>query len=404
MGIAQSQEEEANPPNFPLPPPRPMLGPRPQNAQNVPFASFRPNSRFTRSVDYLRPVKMGHRVENVFIVPRDKIRLLPCSSNSSVYVVEFEFKADVPGNLSVCYDAREVLDQTKIGEDKVVRDIKYIPPGLLPAKSSFAKGNSHVYRQRAEEGLDMRQRNKADLKFAHDGVYPLVIRLDASQQFDDQLDSASKVKSHITLAEVIYADGQPQVRVIEQKVYIDKNVFSMEDMYGIQASYNATHGDHADSEADSAAECVVCLTEPSTTAVQPCKHLCLCDDCARILTLEVESLQKCPVCRSPIGKLLRILDPSRDDANPSTEGAGHSSVPGAGATTSSNSVMPAWHPMQYTSLQPMQTSFEASVRGRATSVSTNNRYTRNSVPMHERGSTSNFNEGSTHPTSRMHLE
>ncbi|CAN8072696.1 unnamed protein product [Agarophyton chilense] len=402
MGIAPSQDEDS-PPSVSFPQPRPSLGPRPHNAQNVPFATFRPASHFMRPVEYLRPVKIGRRVENVFVLHRRNIRLLPCDSNPSVYVLDFEFKADVPGTLAVYFKARERLHQTKVGDETVVTDIAYTPLGHLPSRHSFDRGDNQVYRQRAEDGLDLPRHSEADLKYSHGAVYPLVIRLDASNQSEQHSQNLASVKSHITLAQIVFDEGQPTVSVIEQKVFIGTSIFSMEDMYGIQASYNAGHSDQTDAQGDSMAECVVCLTEPSTTAVQPCKHLCLCDDCARILTLEVEAQQKCPVCRSSIGKLLRILNPSRE--NLETEGAGNDdgSIPGTGATTTS-SVLPNWHPMQYTPLRSMQAPFATSIRDSAAPMSTTHTHRRNPLHTQEMGHAANLSEEATHPPGRLHLE
>lgn len=38
-------------------------------------------------------------------------------------------------------------------------------------------------------------------------------------------------------------------------------------------------------------ECVICLTEPKSTLLLPCRHLCVCNECFR-------HVDKCPVCRA----------------------------------------------------------------------------------------------------------
>lgn len=45
--------------------------------------------------------------------------------------------------------------------------------------------------------------------------------------------------------------------------------------------------------------CVVCMAKPEEVAVDPCGHLSMCRDCAT-------QVKMCPVCRGPIGKLLRV--------------------------------------------------------------------------------------------------
>ena len=44
-------------------------------------------------------------------------------------------------------------------------------------------------------------------------------------------------------------------------------------------------------------ECVICMAEPRTTVLIPCRHLCLCADCAQALR---QQTHKCPICRSGI--------------------------------------------------------------------------------------------------------
>lgn len=47
--------------------------------------------------------------------------------------------------------------------------------------------------------------------------------------------------------------------------------------------------------------CVICCTLPSSQAIIPCGHRCLCDDCATTLT------GKCPLCRTSIQSFLKIF-------------------------------------------------------------------------------------------------
>lgn len=46
--------------------------------------------------------------------------------------------------------------------------------------------------------------------------------------------------------------------------------------------------------------CVICMAKPEEVAVDPCGHLSMCKTCS-------EQVQACPVCRGPIGKLLRVF-------------------------------------------------------------------------------------------------
>lgn len=65
--------------------------------------------------------------------------------------------------------------------------------------------------------------------------------------------------------------------------------YVIHDIYGIeQLKYGNTNP---------AEECVICLSAPRNSVVIPCRHLCLCNECAE--TLRYQS-NKCPICRGRI--------------------------------------------------------------------------------------------------------
>jgi len=60
-----------------------------------------------------------------------------------------------------------------------------------------------------------------------------------------------------------------------------------------------THGTSTPTSSDENL-CVVCLTERREYAFLPCRHLCVCHQCVRYL-------EKCPLCRTPIQKYMKIF-------------------------------------------------------------------------------------------------
>ena len=67
----------------------------------------------------------------------------------------------------------------------------------------------------------------------------------------------------------------------------------------------------ADDGAENGRDCVICMTEPRDTTVLPCRHMCMCSDCAKMLRMQSE---KCPICRTPIEQLLQIKITKQGDA------------------------------------------------------------------------------------------
>jgi len=49
--------------------------------------------------------------------------------------------------------------------------------------------------------------------------------------------------------------------------------------------------------------CTVCMERPKTTMVCPCKHVCLCSDCAGLV---LEIIKLCPICRVEISSTTTV--------------------------------------------------------------------------------------------------
>ena len=50
----------------------------------------------------------------------------------------------------------------------------------------------------------------------------------------------------------------------------------------------------------SKSECVVCMSAEPVTALMPCGHLCVCEECG-------STLSTCPICRTPVQEAKRIF-------------------------------------------------------------------------------------------------
>jgi len=127
------------------------------------------------------------------------------------------------------------------------------------------------------------------------------------------------VKLQATLATLVYVGGggagggapEWRVRVLQQRLQVGDATFVPQTLFGgADAPPEAAAGAAAAAAAaakaavaEAGAECVVCLEAPRTTAILPCRHLCLCADCATQLCA---SANRCPVCRGDVGSLLSV--------------------------------------------------------------------------------------------------
>ncbi|OMJ81364.1 hypothetical protein SteCoe_18221 [Stentor coeruleus] len=80
--------------------------------------------------------------------------------------------------------------------------------------------------------------------------------------------------------------------LLKQKIHFDGSSYYLSEIYGLS------------SLEDDKNVCIVCLTGKSKVTMMPCKHLCLCEECAQVLS--ESAVKKCPMCRACVNELLFI--------------------------------------------------------------------------------------------------
>jgi hypothetical protein len=108
-------------------------------------------------------------------------------------------------------------------------------------------------------------------------------------------------------------------------VQIDNTVYTLQEIYGFTdptgtgiEEPQSPDSQTAEEDLQTMRECVICMSEPKDTAVLPCRHLCLCRDCAEVLRLQGRrpggnasstsaGPPKCPICRQ--GDISFVLKP-----------------------------------------------------------------------------------------------
>ncbi|GJP84434.1 hypothetical protein CLOP_g14492 [Closterium sp. NIES-67] len=124
------------------------------------------------------------------------------------------------------------------------------------------------------------------------------------------------------------------VRPLKQKIWVDGTSYEVQEIYGIEQCGRATtgrgrkgeqaageggeggkggggsalEGEEEDEDEVAGKECVICMSAPRDTTVLPCRHMCMCADCAKVLRYQTN---KCPICRQPVQSLLEIRVPPR---------------------------------------------------------------------------------------------
>ena len=87
---------------------------------------------------------------------------------------------------------------------------------------------------------------------------------------------------------------------------IDSSGFSINDITSdLDDAITTTNSNTSSSPAT--ANCVICQVAPSSQAIIPCGHCCLCDECATTLIVGPPQTRFCPLCRTRIQSCLKIF-------------------------------------------------------------------------------------------------
>lgn len=117
----------------------------------------------------------------------------------------------------------------------------------------------------------------------------------------------SWVQSQTTFAALAHGevDGDWEARVLKQKIWVDGISYELQEIYGMEQATGGSSrpvGEMTDAESEDRL-CVICLVNERDTTVLPCRHMCMCHECAQELRKQT---QRCPICRNPVESLLHI--------------------------------------------------------------------------------------------------
>eukprot|EP01122_Echinamoeba_exundans_P013401 TRINITY_DN5849_c0_g1_i1.p1 TRINITY_DN5849_c0_g1~~TRINITY_DN5849_c0_g1_i1.p1 ORF type:complete len:538 (-),score=135.53 TRINITY_DN5849_c0_g1_i1:96-1709(-) len=107
-----------------------------------------------------------------------------------------------------------------------------------------------------------------------------------------------RVQGLATYATLIKTSESYEIKTLRQKLFFDGVPYVVHDIYGL------------DSDQGVQQECVICLTENRDTVVLPCRHMCLCHQCAEIMKADT---LKCPICRGAVRALMKVEVSSADE-------------------------------------------------------------------------------------------
>ena len=92
-------------------------------------------------------------------------------------------------------------------------------------------------------------------------------------------------------------------KVVKYIYEMNNKSYQLFSLYGGIDDHNNGEGNNSNNNNNREMSCVICLGDDCDTAVLPCRHMCLCHDCARSL---VSGGSKCPICRKVIQAFLKV--------------------------------------------------------------------------------------------------
>ncbi|KAL0375091.1 UNVERIFIED_CONTAM: putative E3 ubiquitin-protein ligase LOG2 [Sesamum radiatum] len=239
-----------------------------------------------RSSSYVEHQK-AVTIRNDVNVKKETLRIEPDEGDPGKYLVAFTFDATVAASITIIFFAKE-------GEDCCLTPMKEnLHP---PITMHFRQGLAQKFIQPSGTGIHLSAFHERELSQNSDkNVYPLAVMAEALRS--GKPDSVYP-NSQITQAVFEKDKGEYHVKVVKQILRVNGMRYELQEIYGI----GNTAEDDFDGN-DPGKECVICLSEPRDTTVLPCRHMCMCSECAKVLTLQTN---KCPICRQPVERLLEI--------------------------------------------------------------------------------------------------
>ncbi|GMF25010.1 unnamed protein product [Phytophthora fragariaefolia] len=222
-------------------------------------------------------------VKNHVNLKKASLKLQQSPTRSNHYALEFQFDATKPCRISVFLVATETIDADTgsssfalVHADKNPVLIHHYPSGL--GQIFVLKGGESEEDTPKEEGqeeplplLDFSFYEPGELEYKPGAMqFPLIVVLEEIYGIDGSVAAAPKTERSGT---------------------------------GIDGQADAAQAPTEDIEIPEGAECIICLCEPRNTTILPCRHMCLCSECAEALR---KSSSTCPICRTRVEALLQI--------------------------------------------------------------------------------------------------
>jgi hypothetical protein len=88
--------------------------------------------------------------------------------------------------------------------------------------------------------------------------------------------------------------GPGTIRLLRRKFLTASGLYVMDEAFGLNSDRQ---------NGEESKECLICLTDRKDTLARPCKHVTLCNACAKVVMM---GDRKCPLCRQIIEDIVPL--------------------------------------------------------------------------------------------------
>lgn len=197
-------------------------------------------------------------IQNDINLKKTTLAIIPHAEDADKYGIRFNFDSKKPCTIQLQYLATENEDEVQAKETSTI--------------TSFPAALNQEY---DHEFLDISKYNvEENLMYKPDepSTYPLIITLADQTSSHFQMTYATLSRDAVT--------EQLKIQVLKQKLGVDGEVYELKEIYGIdQAKPRRSESDQvAESKGQSipeepehGSECIICMSEPNTTTLLPCR-------------------------------------------------------------------------------------------------------------------------------------
>jgi hypothetical protein len=223
-----------------------------------------------------------------FNIIKSSVSFKALEEDPNLYELRFEVNSLCDCKVEVLYHVREELDAA----DQFIRYSSHRFSQLNevydPVNIEFPAGMRQALPSKAIlVDVESYERSAEVFKMKHH--FPVAITLMRSGQ-------SSSESMSMTLCFKLSKPSEDQgytATIACHKLHLNGQSWTLLEIFGLKT--NIPEDDR---------NCVVCLTDAKDTAILPCRHMCLCCGCAKVMRGQLTA--KCPICRTAGTSFLQI--------------------------------------------------------------------------------------------------